>query len=147
MTENNQYGLWEERNLAVFLFGTLGMDECAALEKGYQQCAECELWGHTSIVYFNGDDDSPYCSHCQAKREEQKHVISENFPSWAIVYLFYGDDGGITPDEKKLVDDFVDSSGCEWFEIASKSVDGHHFSWSPEFGLACNCVTLLGYNS
>lgn len=65
----------------------------------------------------------------------------ENFPSWSICALEYGDFEGLENEEIKQVNRFAEKYAGAYFEYSSDS----HFSNSPEFGLACDCVILTVY--
>ena len=68
-----------------------------------------------------------------------------NVPDYALFYLVNGDDSGIEPDDKAIVDAWYAE-----FEQKANAVNGHvifstetddegYFSNSPEFGLPCTC--------
>lgn len=67
-------------------------------------------------------------------------------PCYALSYLVNGDDSGIEAEDKRNIDDWF-----EQFEAEAKQVGGHvifdagqdegSFTHSPEFGLACDCVS------
>jgi hypothetical protein len=69
-------------------------------------------------------------------------VKVEKIPVWAVAYLVNADDSGLTPEDKKLVDDYVERLLkkerlrliCPIGETASE------FEPHPAFGLACGTV-------
>ena len=136
--------MYTDNQLSDLLFDGDDFTNSQAENKGYLQCAECEDWAENHIVYFRGDDELPYCEDCHKRLAESDMVVSDDFPSWALCYLINGDDSGLTDDEIAMVDSWVDNSGCNVFSISYFSENDKHFSWSPEFGLACDCVVLLG---
>ena len=65
----------------------------------------------------------------------------ERIPRWAVCYLVNSDDSGLTPDDKKLVDDYVDRLLAEGLGLVCP-IDGteNEFCAHPAFGLACETV-------
>lgn len=75
---------------------------------------------------------------------------NEPIPDYSLSYLINGDDSGLTPDDKIIIDQWLN----QYQEIANK-VNGDvviacpnedqpdpYFTWNPAFGLACNCFDL-----
>ena len=77
---------------------------------------------------------------------ELKVVLEvENFPSWAVMYIEYGDDADLTEDDKATIDRWWsdnDLDGCtaEWLEDTG-------FYMYPEFGLGCDCIHVRFWRS
>lgn len=69
-------------------------------------------------------------------------VKVERIPQWAVCYLENGDDSGLTPEDKKLVDDYVERLLKEGHLRLLGPIDGteNGFSSHPAFGLACGTV-------
>ena len=68
-----------------------------------------------------------------------KTDIVEDVPCWATVYLMYGDDTGLSEEDKKECDEFVADlrkQGMVLIEPIEESHSGFN-SW-PAFGLACD---------
>ena len=62
-----------------------------------------------------------------------------DIPCWAATYLYYGDESGISEDDKALCDAFVKKlreRGYRLLEPVEDTVDG--FNSCPAFGLACD---------
>lgn len=70
-----------------------------------------------------------------------------NIPQWAVCYLAYGDDTGITDEDKKLVDDFVDELNKDGWRLCEAPIEGseNSFCSHPAFGLACDTVDYTIY--
>lgn len=80
-------------------------------------------------------------------------------PDWALSYLVNADDSGITEEDKKLVDDFMQRYYDEAENFSQLLGENHYvifsvdnyedepyFSQLPKFGLACNvqeCTILI----
>lgn len=69
----------------------------------------------------------------------------EMIPTYALSYLVNGDDSGLEPEDKKIIDSFMEP----WYEeaedrggsvVISPSEEEPHFTWNPAFGLACEVV-------
>lgn len=68
-----------------------------------------------------------------------KTDIVEDVPCWATVYLMYGDDTGLSEEDKKECDELVADlrkQGMVLIEPIEESHSGFN-SW-PAFGLACD---------
>ncbi len=61
-----------------------------------------------------------------------------NFPAWALCCLINGDMEGLTDKEIDQVARFEKRFNQPCYSYKEES----HFSWLPEFGLACDCVEL-----
>lgn len=75
-----------------------------------------------------------------------KYLATENIPTWAVCYIEYGNDcaDGLTDEEIKMVDDFLNSYGCGLvFEYSEEQF----FTSSPAFGLPCDCVEANIYQA
>lgn len=60
-------------------------------------------------------------------------------PTWSLSYIINGESSGITEDDKKMVDEYMAQfTGGD--VIVDVSDEEEYFTWSPEFGLACNVV-------
>ena len=66
-------------------------------------------------------------------------------PDYCLSYLINGDNSGLDPKDIKIIDSYM----SEFYQIAEKTnshvnicLDDNEepfFTWSPSFGLACNC--------
>ena len=66
----------------------------------------------------------------------------EDFPTWAIVYCMYGDSSGMSDEDKKLVDEWMEDNGYgELVNAFEETKNG--FNKHPEFGLACETETVV----
>ena len=67
------------------------------------------------------------------------------FPAYALSYLINGDASGLTDKEIKDVDEFVERENyIKHFDYDYEEHGEPYFSKYPEFGLACDCVDLIG---
>lgn len=68
--------------------------------------------------------------------------VVENIPQWAVCYLVNSDDSGLSPEDKKLVDDYVERLLEKERLRLVCPVDGteNGFCSHPAFGLACETV-------
>ena len=63
---------------------------------------------------------------------------SVTIPTWALCYLVNGDSSGLEPEDKKLVDDWVEQTrkgGC--LDVCCQG-SKPYFTGHPAFGLACD---------
>lgn len=67
------------------------------------------------------------------------HKSFENVPEWALCYLVNGDRTGLTDDELKMIDQWREKNTFEVVSPAGAD-PGPFFSYSPSFGLPCDCV-------
>ena len=65
----------------------------------------------------------------------------EKIPQWAVCYIVNADDSALEPDDKKLVDDYVDRMERQGLRLVCP-IDGteSEFEPYPAFGLACETV-------
>ena len=69
-------------------------------------------------------------------------VKVERIPQWAVCYLVNADDSALTPEDKKMVDDYVERLLKEEHLRLLGPIDGteNGFSSHPAFGLPCETV-------
>ena len=69
-------------------------------------------------------------------------VKVERVPQWAVCYLVNADDSGLSPEDKKLVDDYVERLLKKKHLCLLGPIDGteSEFEPHPAFGLACGTV-------
>lgn len=69
-------------------------------------------------------------------------VKVEKIPDWAVCYLVNSDDSGLTPEGKKMVDDYVERLLEKKHLRLLGPIDGteSEFEPHPAFGLACGTV-------
>lgn len=81
-------------------------------------------------------DDDFTCS-CHGRT-----VKVEKIPVWAVCYIVNSDDSGLTPEDKKLVDDYVERLLNKERLRLICPIDGteSEFEPYPAFGLACGTV-------
>lgn len=69
-----------------------------------------------------------------------------NFPTYALSALINGDYSGLTEEDKANLEDFLtDEFYVEHWDVADRLIFSPHFSTCPEFGLATDCVEVIGY--
>ena len=68
--------------------------------------------------------------------------IPEDFPTWAIVYCMYDDSSGMSDEDKKLVDEFMEDNGYGELVNAFEETK-NDFNNYPAFGLACETETVV----
>jgi hypothetical protein len=66
----------------------------------------------------------------------------EDFPTWAIVYCMYDDSSGMSDDDKKLVDEWMEENGYGELVNAFEETK-NDFNKYPAFGLACETETVV----
>lgn len=66
----------------------------------------------------------------------------ENFPEYAVCYLMYNDDSGLSEEDKDNINKWLINENLESFSLVDVSEDSY-FSGFPQFGLACNCVDAV----
>lgn len=76
-----------------------------------------------------------------SKSDTPTFTTVERIPRWATCYIVNSDDSGLTPDDKKLVDDYVDRLLAKGLRLVCP-IDGteNEFCAHPAFGLACETV-------
>ena len=77
----------------------------------------------------------------EVEEEDEEDDVEEydNFPTWALPWVVYGEDDTLTDEEKQQIDNWLDGRTVEsWDETIS-------FTWSPAFGKACDCCTVRLY--
>jgi hypothetical protein len=81
------------------------------------------------------EDDFECSSHMRT-------VKVERIPQWAVCYLVNSDDSGLTPEDKKMVDEYVKRLLKEEHLRLVCPIDGseNEFCAHPAFGLACETV-------
>lgn len=66
----------------------------------------------------------------------------ENFPEYAVCYLMYNDDSGLTQEDKDNINKWLINENLESSSLVDVSEDSY-FSRFPQFGLACDCVDVV----
>lgn len=66
----------------------------------------------------------------------------ENFPEYAVCYLMYNDDSGLTQEDKDNINQWLIDENLDSSSLADVSED-HYFSGFPQFGLPCDCVDAI----
>ena len=68
-----------------------------------------------------------------------KDDVEVEIPEWAAVYFVNDDDSGLTPEDKKMADDYIKQIESQGYVL---SYDGENLGFCPhpEFGLADNCI-------
>lgn len=59
-------------------------------------------------------------------------------PDWAIPYLMCGEAGGLTAEDRAIIEEWKKSWGGP-IAISISDDAGPFFCWGPEFGEAANC--------
>ena len=78
-----------------------------------------------------------------------KHKFEYAFPGYALSALFYGDYSGLDKEDESALNAFLErEKGIDVWDIKSDEETGEscepYFSSNPEFGLACDCVDVIG---
>jgi len=74
-----------------------------------------------------------------------KMVGEYRIPSYALTYLFYGDTDGLTDEDLKNIDGFLNREGLMG-AIPSEVEESHNeFDTNPAFGLACDTYLIRFY--
>ena len=75
-----------------------------------------------------------------------KETYKYNFPAHCLGALFNGDTSGLDEKDEKQLDDFLkrESHIDTWNMQTQGGEIDHYFSISPEFGLPCDCVKIMG---
>lgn len=71
-------------------------------------------------------------------------ICTDDLPSYAVCYVEYGNEDGMSEEDIKLCDEWLASlseGGQLHFEYGEES----YFTKSPAFGLACDCVEVKVY--
>lgn len=75
-----------------------------------------------------------------------KTITIRNIPQWSLYYIAYGDDSGLTTEDKEQVDNFLLDLHREGWQL-NKPIEGSEntFCRYPLFGLACSTVDYTAY--
>ena len=74
-----------------------------------------------------------------------KNTYEYQFPSYALCALFNGDFDGLEDEDIKHIEKFMeDNNHIDVFDQTDTEDSEPYFCTSPEFGLACNVVDLIG---
>lgn len=73
--------------------------------------------------------------------KKEKVTKFENFPNWAVCYLLYGDDSGLTEEDKRDFNAWCNKEKINVTNLFDVSEETY-FALYPQFGLACNCCDL-----
>ena len=70
-----------------------------------------------------------------------KTITIRNIPQWSLYYIAYGDDSGLTTEDKEQVNNFLLDLHREGWKL-NKPIEGSEntFCRYPLFGLACSTV-------
>ena len=71
------------------------------------------------------------------KAANDKFLSYEGIPEWAISYLMYGDESGLSEEDKKEVDDWMEKE--ELGMLVSVDSEEGYFMHRPQFGLGSTC--------
>ena len=66
----------------------------------------------------------------------------EDFPTWAITYCIYDDSSGMSDEDKKIVDDWMEENGYSHIADVVENTR-NEFNKYPAFGLACETETVV----
>ena len=90
--------------------------------------------------WYGGTEFSPDDFMCSTSLTPVKGV-----PQWAVNYLVYSDDSGLTPEDKSMVDQWTAELLAEEGLELLCPIDGseNEFSSSPAFGPACGTVDFM----
>jgi hypothetical protein len=78
-----------------------------------------------------------------------KHEFEYTFPSYALSALINGDYSGLEKEHESALNAFLErEKGIDVWDIKRDEETGEssesYFSSNPEFGLACDCVDVIG---
>ena len=78
-----------------------------------------------------------------------KHKFEYAFPGYALSALINGDYSGLEKGDESALNAFLErEKGIDVWDIKSDEETGEscepYFSSNPEFGLACDCVDVIG---
>ena len=78
-----------------------------------------------------------------------EHKFEYTFPSYALSALINGDYSGLEKEDESALNAFLErEKGIDVWDIKSDEETGGssepYFSRNPEFGLACDCVDVIG---
>ena len=70
-----------------------------------------------------------------------EHLIISNIPQWAVCYIVYGDDSGLSENDIALVHNYMKSLYDEGIRLTEMVDDSEcEFCSCPEFGEPCAVV-------
>ena len=78
-----------------------------------------------------------------------EHEFEYTFPSYALSALINGDYSGLEKEDESALNAFLErEKSIDVWDIKSDEETGEscepYFSSNPEFGLACDCVDVIG---
>jgi len=78
-----------------------------------------------------------------------KHEFEYTFPSYALSALINGDYSDLEKEDESALNAFLErEKGIDAWNVKSDEETGEsnepYFSSNPEFGLACDCVDVIG---
>ena len=78
-----------------------------------------------------------------------EHKFEYAFPSYALSALINGDYSGLEKEDESALNAFLErEKGIDVWDIKNDEETGEscepYFSSNPEFGLACDCVDVIG---
>lgn len=68
-----------------------------------------------------------------------------DIPCYALCYLFYGDQDGLTDEDISIIDKFMEKEDLSGCAKTTKDDSYNEFNSHPAFGLACNTITVQFY--
>jgi len=72
-----------------------------------------------------------------------KDTYRYQFPAYALPALFNGDDSGMEQEDIDNLEAFLKrESYIDTWDCPDEAEP--YFTWNPEFGLACDCVDIIG---
>tara|TARA_Y100000114_G_scaffold107286_1_gene100614 strand:+ start:1603 stop:1878 length:276 start_codon:yes stop_codon:yes gene_type:complete len=80
---------------------------------------------------------------------DTKHIFKYTFPGYALSALINGDYTGLDDKDESALNDFLERErGIDVWDVKCDEETGEpsepYFSKYPEFGLACDCVDVIG---
>ena len=73
-----------------------------------------------------------------------EYFCTEKIPTWAIIYIEYGDKDTITDEEERQIKEWLDSFGFNPY-FGYEDLDNPYFTHYPAFGLPCSVVDAKVY--
>ena len=78
-----------------------------------------------------------------------EHKFEYTFPSYALSALIHRDYSGLEKEDESALNAFLErEKGIDFWDVKRDEETGEssepYFSSNPEFGLACDCVDVIG---
>lgn len=82
------------------------------------------------------------------ENEDIEDYYEGDFPAWALDYVVNGEIGSVSRSEKQMIDGWFAIMQEQGYDTTMISYgEDEYFSSRPEFGLACDCVSVKVYKA